>query len=143
MPAFVINEGMFQVPDGWEDKSITALSFPKGAPVPSASVTVTRELMTDPHVTLPGYVDAQLTKLAKTCAAFHLTQRKDSELHGDPSQVLDFTWKTPDGVHVRQQMIVIFWNGQSLVFTFTSTIDKFTEHQPLFDSIAASFNARR
>lgn len=134
---------MFQIPDGWEDKSITALSFPKGAPVPSASVTVTRELLSDPHVTLPGYVDAQLTKLAKTCSAFHLTQRKDWQWQGDPAQILDFTWKTPDGVHVRQQMVVIFWNGQSLVFTFTSTIDKFAEHQPLFDGIVSSFNPRR
>ena len=143
MPAFVINEGVFQIPDGWEDKSITALSFPKGAPIPSASVTVTRELLTDPHVTLPSYVETQLMKLAKTCAAFHLTERKDWELNGDPTQVLDFTWKTPDGVHVRQLMVVLFWNGQSLVFTYTSTIDKFAEFQPLFENIIGSFNARR
>jgi hypothetical protein len=143
MPAFAINEGMFQIPEGWEDKSITALSFPSGAPVPSASVTVTRELLVNPNEALPAYVDVQLNKLAKTCAAFQLAQRKDWELNGDPAQVLDFTWKTPDGTHVRQLMIVSFWGSQSLVFTYTATIDKFAEFQSLFESMIASFHARR
>ena len=143
MPGFAINEGVFQIPDGWEDKSITALSFPRGASVPSASVTVTRELLVNPNETLLAYVDVQLTKLAKTCAAFQLTQRKDWELNGDPAQILDFTWKTPDGIRVRQFMIVSFWNSQSLVFTYTATIDKFVEFQPTFESIIASFRVRR
>jgi hypothetical protein len=142
MPEFAINEGTFQIPDGWEDKSITALAFPQGAAVPSASVTVTRELLTDSAVSLHSYVDAQLAKLAKTCASFHLTQRRDWQLNHTPAEVLEFTWKTPDGIHVRQLMVVTFWGPQSLVFTSTATTDKFAEFQALFEGVIASFRAR-
>jgi hypothetical protein len=72
MPGYAINEGMFQIQDGWQDKSVTALPFPSGATVPSASLTVTREVLTDPFVPLSTYVDDQLKKLAKTCPGFHV-----------------------------------------------------------------------
>ncbi len=142
MPGFAINEGMFQIPEGWEDKSITALSFPKGAAIPSASLTVTRETLTDPNLALAPYVDAQLTKLAKTCHAFQILHRDDWEICGDPAQRIEFTWTTPERMHIHQLMTVMFWGAQALVITATATSDKFPEYHAVFEEFVANFRVR-
>jgi hypothetical protein len=143
MPGYAINEGMFQIQDGWEDKSVTALSFPSGATVPSASITVTREVLTNPSAPLATYVDEQLKKLAKACPAFQMNQRSAWELNGEPAELLDINWKTPERIHVRQWLVLLVWNEKALVFTYTSSTDKFDEFRPYFEQIMSSFCVRR
>ena len=142
MHPFIVNEGVFEIPDGWEDKSITALSFPVGAPKPEASLTVTRETVNTSDQTLAKYVDLQLTKVAKACGGFQLIQRAPRPIGGLPGELVEFTWKTPDGMEVRQLMGVIFYESQSLVITTTAATARFPEFQSIFEGIFSSFRAR-
>jgi len=133
---------MFQLPDGWEDHSVTAISFPVGSKIPAASVTVTRETLKDSQESLSSYVNAQMAKLAKTCAGFQLVRHMPTELSGLPAEVVEFTWKTPEKITVRQIMLISFWKSQSLVITSTAAVERFVEFQPVFESILTSFRAR-
>lgn len=142
MPGYAINEGMFQIPDGWEDKTVTLLSYPAGSAKPAASVTVTRERLPGPPPTLKAYVDAQLEKLATALGSFHLLQRTQIELDGQPTECMEFTWKTPERAEVRQLMAVIFWGSYSLVLTTTAGTDVFANWQPVFQDILTSFRVR-
>ncbi len=142
MPWFVINEGMFEIPDGWEDRSVTAISFPAGSNIPAASLTVTRETIKDPKETLESYVNGQLAKLAKTCAAFQLIRHLPTRLSGLPAEVVEFNWNTPEKIAVRQLMVITFWESQSLVITSTAAVDRFVEFQPMFEAILTSFRVR-
>ncbi len=142
MSAFFINEGVFQIPDGWENKSVTALSFPIGAAKPDASLTVTRETIDASALTLAKYVDAQLAKLAKVCVGFQLVQRAPTQIGGAPGELVEFTWKTPDSIEVRQLMGVIFHESQSLVITATAATNRFAEFQSIFEAIFGSFRIR-
>ncbi len=139
---FAINEGMFQLPDGWEDRSVTAISFPAGSNTPAASVTVTRERIKDSGETLSSYVNSQLAKLAKTCAAFQLIRHAPAYLGGLPAELAEFRWKTPEKIVVRQLMVIAFWGSQSLVMTSTAEVDAFAGFEPVFESILSSFRLR-
>jgi hypothetical protein len=119
------------------------LSFPSGATIPSASLIVTREVLTDPFAPLSTYVDDQLKKLAKTCPGFQMNRRSAWELDGDPAELLDINWKTPEGIHIRQLLVLLLWNAKSLIFTCTAATDKFDEFLPSFEHIIASFRVRR
>ncbi|HKF58432.1 MAG TPA: DcrB-related protein, partial [Blastocatellia bacterium] len=78
MSVFFINEGTFEVGDDWDDKSVTALTFPSGSKVPEASFTVTRDpLSPTASAAIGDYVDEQLSKLARSCQQFDLIRRDD------------------------------------------------------------------
>src|SRR5215468_8582236 len=98
MSVFFINEGTFEVDDSWDDKSVTALTFPSGSKTPDASFTITRDpLSPTASAAIGDYVDEQLSKLARSCQQFDLIRRDDTIVSEQPGQVVEFTWKTPDG----------------------------------------------
>lgn len=142
MAIFAINEGSFELPDDWEDKSVTAISFPSGSKVPAASITVTREMIKDKKETLSSYVNGQLVNLAKTCPAFQLVRHIPAKLNGLLAESVEFTWKTPEKIAVRQLMVVTFVKSHSLVITSTAAAERFAEFQPVFEAVIASFRVR-
>jgi hypothetical protein len=143
MPDFMINEGVFVFPSGWEDRSVTAVTFPVGDPTPSATITVTRESSRDPKQTLGSYVSLQLATLAKTCGGFQLIRHIPTQLSGVTAVLAEVTWTTPEKLEVRQVIVTTFIQPQYVVITATATADRFSEFENVFYSIINSFRAKR
>jgi hypothetical protein len=72
-----------------------------------------------------------------------MNQRSAWELNGEPAELLDINWKTPERIHVRQWLVLLVWNEKALVFTYTSSTDKFDEFRPYFEQVMISFRVRR
>jgi hypothetical protein len=138
MPPFLINEGRFEVADGWEDRSVTLLTFPPGSPKPDATFTVTRETM-NPNASLGSYIDQQLVKLASTCPQFQLLRRADVSLGGMPSYLLEYTWRTPDLGAIHQLQAVLVAGAKAVALTATASADKFPAFAATFQSLLQSF----
>jgi hypothetical protein len=143
MSIFFINEGTFDVDDGWNDRSVTALTFPSGMQTPEASFTVTRDsLAPGAGSTVGDYVDEQLSRLARSCPQFDLIRRDDTTISEQPGQLVEFTWKTPEGKLVRQIQGVLISNGTALMMTGTSPKDRFPDFSEAFHSMIGSFRLR-
>jgi hypothetical protein len=136
MMKFRFNDGEIEVPDGWEDRSVLALSFPAGVKQADASLAITRDHAAAQHPSLAAYVDRQMVDLAKSCARFELIRREETEVNGVPAQRLEFKWRSPDGSFVRQiQTIILVEGGTALTFTSTTGEAKFAEFAPVFEGI--------
>lgn len=142
MPDFMFNEGVLTLPPGWEDKSVTAITFPAGSPIPAATLTITRETLKDPQQPLTSYVGEQLTNLAKTCPGFQLIRHAPSQISNFSAELAEFTWTAPEQILVRQVVVVTLLQPQALVFTATATVDRFPEFEPIFYSVINSFRLR-
>jgi len=143
MSTFFINEGTFEVGDDWDDKSVTALTFPSGQQAPDASFTVTRDpLPPGASGSLVDYVDEQLSKLARSCQQFDLIRRDNATIGEVPGQLIEFTWKTPEAKVVRQIQGVLIREGIALVLTGTAPRDRFADFSDTFDDIIGSFRLR-
>jgi hypothetical protein len=144
MPLYRINEGDLEVPGGWEDRTVTALSFPSKAAKPEASFAITRDNHVASDKTLASYVDQQLVDMAKTCPRFELIARSRIEIDATPAEQLQFTWRSPDGTTVQQQQTVILMADHvALTFTATAPRAKFGEYAPVFASLVETFRLRR
>lgn len=143
MPVFLINEGSFEIGEGWDDKSVTALTFPAGSQAPEASFTVTRDpLSAGAPGSVGDYVDEQLSKLARSCQQFDLIRRDDATISERPGQLVEFTWKTPEGAIVRQIQAVLILEGKALVLTGTAPKSRFADFSDVFQNMIASFRTR-
>jgi hypothetical protein len=143
MSIFFINEGTFEVGDGWDDRSVTALTFPAGMQTPEASFTVTRDpLVPGAGSSVSDYVDEQLSRLARSCPQFDLIRRDDATIADQPGQLVEFTWKTPEGKLVRQIQGVLISNATALVLTGTAPRDRFADFSDTFRSMVGSFRLR-
>jgi len=140
MPRYLLNEGLLQIPEGWQDKTVTALSFPAGAAKADASFAVTRDPAAAQSPSLASYVDRQLVDMAKGCPKFELIERHDAALGNAPAQSVSYTWRSPDGTIVQQwQTITRLQSGTALVLTATAPRDKFPQFQSAFEEMISSF----
>ncbi|MGH9760811.1 MAG: DcrB-related protein [Blastocatellia bacterium] len=143
MPVYFVNEGTFELKDHWDDKSVTALTFPPGSRVPDASFSITRDpLKPTVRVSLSGYVDEQLSKLAKQCQQFELVKRGDATVAELPAELVEFTWKTPDGSQVHQLQVVLILPEEVFVLTGTASREKYPEFSGVFYDLIMSFRPR-
>jgi hypothetical protein len=140
MPRHLLNEGVLQIPDDWQDKTVTALSFPAGASKADASFAVTRDPAAANLPSLAAYVDKQLVEMAKGCPKFELIERHEASLGGAPAQSVSYTWRSPDGTIVQQlQAISLLGSGTALVLTATAPRDKFAQFATTFENMMSSF----
>ena len=143
MPVYVMNEGGFDIPAGWQDKTVTALVFPEYAASSDASLTVTRDPAAKQSPSLPAYVDKQLIDMARTCSQFDLIQREDVTLHGVQAQSIEYTWRRPDGKSVRQlQLVMLTSSRDALMFTGTALADDYPRYQDVLKRAILSFRFR-
>jgi len=144
MSVFFMNEGTLEVGDGWDDKSVTALTFPSGSKAPEASFTVTRDpLSPGASASVGDYVDEQLSRLARSCQQFDLIRREDATISERPAELVEFTWKTPDGAVVRQVQAVLILEGTALVLTGTAAKGRFADFSDVFQNMITSFRTRQ
>ena len=144
MGTFRINEGQLEVPEGWEDRSVTALSFPAKSQKPEASFAITRDSSLTEGTTLSAYVDRQMVDMAKTCPRFEVLSRVGLDIDGNPAESLLIAWRSPDGSFVQQeQTILLLPTGVALVFTATASKIRFAEYAPAFKKLISSFSLRK
>ncbi|RLB92247.1 MAG: hypothetical protein DRH26_06705 [Deltaproteobacteria bacterium] len=128
MSDFYFNDGRAVLPEGWEDKTVVALSFPAGAEQASASFTITRDVLRNKEVNLATYVDTHL-QTAKSFPKFKLLRHGDVVLDDKPAEQVEFTWRTPDKVTVHQLQTILINKGVALIFTATTQEGKFEDHK--------------
>jgi hypothetical protein len=143
MPTYVMNEGAFELPGGWQDRTVTALSFPGGGQKSDATLTVTRDPSSRSSASLPAYVDKQLVDMAKSCPRFDLIGRKELSLAGAYAQSVEYTWRTPDGTQVHQlQVVTLMPAGDALVFTATAPDEIYDRYASTLRDAILSFRFR-
>lgn len=144
MPPYTFNDGSLELPGGWEDRSVIALSFPSGAAKPEASFAITRDRTAAADASLASYVDRQLVDMAKTCPRFELARRERISLDGENAEAMEFSWRSPDGSFVRQtQTILLLKSGAALTLTGTAPASRFPEYADLFQNLVRTFRVRR
>jgi hypothetical protein len=143
MSEYLMDEGSLELDEGWDDRTVTALTFPTGSQRPDASLSVTRDpLRPGFQISLPGYVDEQLTRLAKSCQQFRLIDRQETTIGDLPAELVEFVWKTPDGFLMHQIQAVLMLAGKVLVLTGTAQTDKYSEFSDIFRQMIMSFRPR-
>ena len=141
---FRFNEGEINLPEGWEDKSVIALSYPAGSKKPDASFAVTKDPAAVGSPSLAAYVDKQIVDMAKTCPRFELIRREPGTLDGLAVEQIEFTWRSPEGTSVKQQQwVVIVGSGVALTFTATVSQARYADYASVFDGFMRSLTFRR
>jgi hypothetical protein len=144
MTEYVVDEGTLELDGTWDDKSVTALTFPAGSQRPDASFSITRDaLPPGSSISLAGYVDQQLAKIAKSCQEFKFIDRREATVADLPSEFVEFTWKTPDGIVVHQIQAVLILARKVLVLTGTAAVDKYSAFSDVFDALIMSFRTKQ
>jgi hypothetical protein len=143
MTEYVVDEGTIELDGDWDDKSVTALTFPAGSQRPDASFSITRDaLPPGAPISLAVYVDQQLSRIAKSCPEFRFIDRHDATIADLPSELVEFTWKTPDAIVVHQIQAVLMLARKVLVLTGTAPADKYSAYSEVFNSLIMSFRTR-
>lgn len=141
--SFAFNEGSLDLPDGWEDRSVIALSFPEGSKNPEASFAITRDRTAAQDRSLAAYVDRQLVDMAKSCPRFELIRREPGRIEPHPAETMEFTWRSPNGSFVRQrQTILRLDTGVALAFTGTAASNQFDQYAGTFEELVRTFRLR-
>jgi hypothetical protein len=144
VPGFTFNEGSLELPGGWEDRSVIALSFPSGAKKPEASFAITRDRSAAGDSSLAAYVDRQLVDMAKSCPKFELVRRDRIALDGSTAESVEFSWRSPDGTFVRQkQTVVLLKSGVALSLTATAPAGRFQEYSEVFEGLVRTLRLHK
>ena len=127
----------FDVPQGWEDRTVVAYASPKSADKTAiTNFVMTRDTLS-PGETMQTYADRQLAEIAKRLPAFELLDSVEVRLGGVPASQLLFCWDGANGPLVQRLTMVVLADK---ILTFTSTAPKNLADQmaPHFDAILAS-----
>jgi hypothetical protein len=127
----------FEVPDGWEDRSVVAYSAAASKANPSApNVVVTRDKARDDDDPVK-YANRQLGDLAKQLNGFRLQEQRDVVIGGLPGRALLFTWLSPRG-RIAQRLTMIRLGSNVINVTTTVPNADAEKAAPVFDQILAS-----
>ncbi len=125
----------FQVPDHWQDRSITAFAAPlePGQSV-APNVVVTRDKVGTGQ-TFRSYADSQIVELTKRLDAFNLISRQEVAIQNLPAVSLFFSWRGQPGTFTQWQ--VFFPGTNDIVFSAVATaLEKdFPRYQQIFGEV--------
>ncbi|MBO0859040.1 MAG: DUF1795 domain-containing protein [Chloracidobacterium sp.] len=140
MRIYGINEGYFEIPEEWSDRSVNVFSASGDLPG-DFSLVITRESLED-NQNFESYVDEQLNALSKTLSRFKLTGKYAASVDRAPALNAEFTWET-EGKRMVQRQVYVKCNRQALVFTAT-TVERFSqEYWQTIDNILTTFRMSR
>jgi hypothetical protein len=134
-------EVAFEVPQGWEDKSVITFEAPRAPGRPfSPNVTLMRVPLAVPHgQPLATFATQQVASLAQSLPGFELVeQRNDVRVGGVPAVQIVYHWKHPDGA-LTQRVTMFLRDATLWSFAATAVRGDLEQTAPLFDRILASF----
>lgn len=122
-PTYTFNEGSLTIPENWQDQSMNVFVLPDDsginlvinrAPVP---VGMTKE----------EYMDQVILQFRQNLEQYKESSCTEVELSDEPAQLLDYNWKSPEGLMYQYTFLQIR-NNFLLTFTYTSS-QPFTKNQ--------------
>lgn len=140
MSLYHINEGTFDLPDAWVDRTMQIFAA-DDSESPEWNIVISRDKVGDGE-TVAAYVERQLAEMPKALPRFRLVSNEETTLDGLPAREIVSTWVGDTGT-LRQQQVATVKNGRSLVFTFTVLERLFLRHQNVLTEFLKSFATRR
>ena len=137
MTRFEQKDLSFDVPPGWQDRTVIAFAAPeKPGKVATATLIVTREKL-GPNESLRTYSSRQLAQVARVLDGFELHESRDVNVAGLPAVQHVFGWNAAAGPLVQR---ITFAAVSDTVVGFTGTMPKseVAELSPVFDQLLAS-----
>jgi hypothetical protein len=126
----------FEVPDGWENKSVIAYQAP-GRGALNTNVSLMRVDNRAPSTPLATFVMQQVSALASSLPRFELVTHKSVVLGGLPAIEVLYDWTTSDGT-VRQRITVFERQGETWTFTASAMKPAFEKAEHEFAKVAGS-----
>lgn len=125
----------FQVPDHWQNRSITAFASPlePGQSV-APNVVLTRDQVV-PGQTFRNYADSQIVELARRLDGFNLINRQETQLRNIPAVSLLFSWRGQAGSFTQWQIFFPGTNGVVFSGVATASESDFPRYQQTFAEI--------
>lgn len=140
MSLYHINEGTFELPDAWSDRSMNVFT-PDESENPEWNIVVSRDKL-DEGETLDDYLGKQIEELPKALPRFQVQSNEEITVNDYPARRVVSTWVGEKGT-LRQKQIVLVKDGSSLVFTFTVLERLHQKHARVLDEFIESFNLRQ
>ena len=118
MPRFDNREVSFDVPEGWQDRTVISFEAPRGGGVqPPSNVTLTKQPVASDK-TLMGLVTQQIADLSMAFPKFELVRQRDTTVGTAPAIEILFHWAHPQGALTQQ--VTMFVN-EGHVWSLTAT----------------------
>ncbi|WP_026871487.1 DUF1795 domain-containing protein [Inquilinus limosus] len=111
-----LQEGVLDVPAGWEDQSVNVFAAP-GAHGGGLSFVVTREALPG-GLSIRDYGEREIRRMSKETKQFSLLGRHPVEIAGQTVDAFEVRWKSERGL-VHQVMAAAEVNGRVMIFTAT------------------------
>ena len=140
MSLYHINEGTFDLPDDWADRSMNIFT-PDESENPEWNIVISRDKL-ESGETLDEYLNKQLEEMPKALPRFRVETNEEISVNNYPARRVVSTWIGEKGT-LRQKQIVFVKDNKSLVFTFTVLERLYRKYESVLDEFIASFNLRK
>lgn len=136
MGTYHINEGSFELPEGYVDQTLNV--FPNSTSVPADfSVVMSRDLPLA-NENLQMYFERQMKQLPDSLPGLKVLRRGSLTLGGRQAMEVEYTWVSK-GTKMRQRQVCVFAGGQALNLTATALDPAFPKFADEFEGILKSF----
>jgi hypothetical protein len=139
MSLYHINEGVFELPDDWVDRSMNIFT-PDVSDEPEWNIVISRDVLKEDE-DLADYMSSQLKEMPKALPRFKLISKDEVNINGFDGKKIISNW-VGEGGTIRQKQYVFAKNGKSLVFTFTVLERLHLQYENILDEFVDSFNFR-
>ena len=136
MSTYRINEGSFELPDGYVDQTLNV--FPNSSAVPADfSVVVSRDT---PLVgeNLQAYFERQMKQLPSSLPGLKVLRRGELTLGGQRAMEVEYTWVSK-GMKMHQRQATLLVGGTVLNVTASALDNSYQKFDAQFREILNSF----
>jgi len=140
MSLYHTNEGRFELPDDWVDRTLHVFA-PSNSPDAEWNIVVSRDKLPDGEG-LNDYVTRQLGEMPKALRQFKMMRDEETTLDGVPAREVETTWLGESGT-LRQRQVVAVHRDRAIVFTLTVLDYRYSQHAHVLDDMLADFQFRR
>lgn len=140
MGLYHINEGTFELPEPWSDRTLHIFAESDAAE-PAWNIVVSRDKLPEGE-TLGQYVARQKEGMGQALRQLKILRDDETRLDGEPARELELTWLGENGV-VRQRQVVAVHRGRAVVFTLTVLDYLYRRHAAVLDEMLREFRFRR
>lgn len=139
MSGYHVHEGLLELPEGWDDKSINIFSR-ELAPNQIASIVITRDTITDP---LSVFVDKTMKTLTKQLPRFMMFKREVSSFGAIEGEDVSFQWRR-EGMDIYQRQAFLPLSEQRvLTFTISAPVKYRNEVDAELLTVVGDFKIRQ
>jgi len=136
MPLYRMNEGTFDMPETWHDRSVHVFTAGSGPPYEMSFVIAKDEMKNTTD--LSEFAEQRLDQIESQLKQFTLIEKRQIELGGVLALEAEFRWRSEHGtMHQRQ---VFFPMGKKvLVITATAPLEIKPHQREQIDALLTSF----